>query len=107
MENSVIIKTEIEVYAQRLTNQFVINNERIESEIEKGIKKAFENYDFESVVEASIRRCIDEAIRSSTDWGKIREAVRKKTDSIVDTYIESQIQQFKIDFTNSKAQTNG
>ncbi len=102
MENSVIIKTEIEIYAQKLISQFIVNNEAIEREVERGVKKAFENYDFESVVEASIKRCIDEAIKSSTDWGKIREAVRKKTDSIVDLYIERQIKQFKIDFEDSK-----
>jgi len=78
----------------------MINNERIEQLIESGIKKAFESINLEKEVEESVKKCIHEAIRQSSEWGKIRDAVKKKTDEIVDSYIDISIAKFKKDFPN-------
>lgn len=98
MDNATKITVELEVVAQRYISQYMINNERIESEIKEGVKRAFENIDLSLEVEKSVRNAIEQAIKSSSDWGKIRDAVKKHTDSIVDSYIENSINKFKTDF---------
>lgn len=100
MENYTQVKVELDIMAQKLINQYLINNEKIEKEIEAGIKKAFDNIDIEKEVEQSVKHAIEQAIRDSSDWGKIRAAVRKKTDEIVDAYIERAISKFKQEFQN-------
>ena len=100
MENSTQIKVELDIQAQRLISQYMINNERIEKEIEAGIKRAFESIDFAKEVEHSVKNCIDQAIKSSGEWGKIRDAVKKKADEIIETYIEKSISNFRQNFTD-------
>jgi hypothetical protein len=98
MENFTQVRVELDIQAQKMISQYMINNERIEKEIEAGIKKAFESIDLEKEVERSVKNCIERAIRDSADWGKIRDAVKKKTDEIVEKYIETSIAQFKRDY---------
>ncbi len=98
MENFTQVRVELDVVAQKLISQYMINNDRIEKEIEIGIKRAFETIDLEKEVEKSVKNAIQKAIQDSSDWGKIREAVRKKTDEIVEFYIEKSINKFRQDF---------
>jgi len=44
------VRVELEIAAQRLISQFMLNNQEIEKQLEAGVKKAFENFDFEKVV---------------------------------------------------------
>ena len=101
MENTSAIKVELDIQAQRLISHYMINNERIEKEVEAGIKKAFESIDLEKEVERSVKKCIESAIKESAEWGKIRDAVKKKTDEIVEGYIEKSISKFRQEFTNA------
>ncbi len=100
MENFTQVRVELDIQAQKMISQYMINNERIEKEIEAGIKKAFESIDLEKEVERSVKNCIEQAIKQSAEWGKIRDAVKKKTDEIVETYIEKSIAKFRQDFTD-------
>lgn len=99
MENFTQIRVELDIQAQKLINQYMIDNKRIEKEIEAGIKKAFESIDLEKEVEKSVKNCIEKAIKDSSDWGKIRNAVKKKTDVIVEEYIEKSIANFRKDYS--------
>jgi len=99
MDNFTQVRVELDIQAQKMISQYMINNEKIEKEIESGIKKAFESIDLEKEVEKSVKNCIEQAIKQSSDWGKIRDAVKIKTDEIVETYIEKAISNFKNDFT--------
>jgi hypothetical protein len=76
----------------------VISNVRIKKDIEAGIKRVFETIDLEKEVEKSIKNAVEKAIKDSSEWGKIREAVKKKTDEIVETYIEKSIDNFRRGF---------
>jgi hypothetical protein len=100
MENSTKVRVELDIQAQKMISQYMINNERIEKEIEAGIKKAFESIDLEKEVEHSVKNCIEQAIKQSAEWGKIRDAVKKKTDEIVESYIEKSIAKFRKDFSD-------
>ncbi len=100
MENTSTIRVELDIHAQKMIHQYMIDNQRVEKEIEAGIKKAFESIDLEKEVERAVKKCIEDAIRQSADWGKIRDAVKKKTDEIVENYIEKSISKFRQDFTN-------
>jgi len=99
MEETTRVRVELEIQAQRMISQYMINNKRIEKEIESGIKRAFDSIDLEKEVEKSVKNCIESAIRQSAEWGKIRDAVKKKTDEIVEMYIEKSIAKFRQDFT--------
>ena len=98
MENYTQVRVELDVMAQKLISQYMINNERIEKDIESGIKRAFETIDLEKEVERSVKNAIERAIKDSSEWGKIRDAVKKKTDEIIETYIEKSISKFRQDF---------
>jgi fructose/tagatose bisphosphate aldolase len=98
MEDFTQIRVELDVQAQRLISQYMIDNERISKQVEIGVKRAFEKIDLEKEVENSVMGAIQRAIKESSEWGKIREAVKKKTDEIVESYIEKAIQGFKSDF---------
>jgi hypothetical protein len=100
MENFTQVRVELDIQAQKMISQYMINNERIEKEIEAGIKRAFDSIDLEKEVERSVKNCIEQAIKQSAEWGKIRDAVKKKTDEIVETYIENSISKFRQDFTD-------
>ena len=99
MENFTKVRVELDIQAQKMISQYMIDNERIEKEVEAGIKKAFESIDLEKEVERSVKNCIEQAIKQSADWGVIRKAVEKKTDEIIKTYIEKSIAQFRKDYS--------
>jgi hypothetical protein len=92
------VRVELDIQAQHFIGQHMLHNAQIAKDIEAGVKKAFDSIDFEKEVENSVKRCIHDAIRQSTEWGTIKEAVKKKTDEIVDTYIENSINKFRKDF---------
>lgn len=98
MENSTSIKIELDIQAQKIISGYMVNNEKIASEIEAGIKRAFETINIPDHVERNVKMCIENAIKQSSEWGKIREKVSKMTDEIVDKYIESSINKFRTDF---------
>lgn len=99
MDNFTKVRVELDIQAQKMISQYMINNERVEKEIESGIKKAFDSIDLELEVEKSVKNCIEQAIRQSSEWGKIRDAIKIKTDEIVESYIEKSIIKFRQDFT--------
>lgn len=101
MDNSIKIRLELEVAAQRIIGQYMFNNEKIEAEIEQGVKRAFESIDIAAEVEKTVIHSIEYAIRQSGEWGKIREAVKRKTDEIVEAYIEQAMNKFRNDFKQS------
>lgn len=97
-DNITSIRFELEVAAQKLISRYMINNEAIEAEIEAGIKAAFTNIDIPKLIESTVSKCIQDAIKSSGEWGKIHAAVKKKTDEIVDSYIQVAIDKFHTNF---------
>ena len=98
MENYTRVRVELDVVAQKLISQYIIDNERIENDIEAGIRRAFETIDLEKEVERSVKNAIERAIKDSSEFGKIRDAVKRKTDEIIETYIEKSISKFRQDF---------
>lgn len=102
--NVTAIKIELEIAAERVINQLMVNNEKVENEIREGVKSALESFDFKVVVENAIKSCIESAIKSSTEWGAIRKLVSAKTDEIVNQYIENSLTEFKVQFSNSQNQ---
>lgn len=101
MDNFTSVKIELEVAASRIISQVMLSNDTIEKEIEAGVKAAVLNFNFQAAVEKSVTKCIEDAIKQSTDWGVIRDAVKKETDKIVGTYIQASIDKFHADFLNT------
>ena len=87
MENSTTIKLEIEVAAQRMISQYMIHNDQLKKQLESGIKKAFEDFDFEKTIENQVRETIAGIIKKSGDWGKIRRAVEEKLSEAIDAKV--------------------
>lgn len=100
------VRVELDIQAQHFIGQHMLHNARIAKDIEAGVKAAFENIDIAKEVEDSVIRCIRDAIRQSAEWGKIKDAVKKKTDEIVDTYIENAINKFRKDFGEMHENSN-
>ena len=95
MENALIIKTQIEIAAQKIIQQTMLTNDQISKQVEEGIKRAFANFDFETEIEKSITLSIERAIRDSTQWGRISKLVYEKADAIIQTFIDKQIKEFE------------
>lgn len=100
MDNSVIIRMEMDIQAQKLISQYMISNEKIEKQLEAGIKNAFDNFDFEKAVEITVKNCIDTAIRKSGDWGRISTLVQDKANEVIDGYVERAINRMKAELKN-------
>jgi fructose/tagatose bisphosphate aldolase len=98
MENVTKVKFELEIAAQRLISEYMVNNAYIESELNQGIKAAFEKIDIAATIEKAVTDCIITAIKQSSDYGAIRNAVKEKTDKIVEHYIDSAVNKFKTDY---------
>lgn len=64
------------------------------------MKQAFERFDFVKSVESAVKGCIERAIKDSSNYGKISEAIHKKADEIIDQYIQTSIDKFRKDFKN-------
>ena len=95
MENALIIKNEIEIAAQRIIQQVMITNDQVKEQVEAGVKRAFEKFDFETEIEKAITGSIERAIRDSSQWGKISKLVYEKADEIIQAFIDKQIKEFE------------
>lgn len=92
------VRVELEIVAQKMISQFIINNSIVEKEIEQGFKQAFERFDFVKVIENATLDTIKCAIQDSANYGKIREMVKRKADDIIDDVINKSFNQLKINF---------
>lgn len=88
----------LDIAAQKIINMMVINNEEIESQLKSGIEKAFNEFDFESVVTTATKGAIEREIKESTNWGKLRKIVQDKANEIVERHIEKEMEKFKESF---------
>lgn len=89
------IRFELEIAAQKVINQLMLNNSAIEQQLEVGIKSAFESFDFEAAIKEATLRTIESEIRKSTNWDKMIRLVREKADKIVDDHIEKHMDNLK------------
>lgn len=95
MENSVIIKTQVEIAAQHIINQVMLNNKEIEEEVRIGVEEAFKDFDFKKAIKEAVNSSIKSAIKESTSFGKIRSKVKNATEKIVDEMVDKAISNFK------------
>lgn len=95
LRDAVHMRIEFDIAAQKCLNQVIIQNETIAQQLEEGIKRAFERFDFVEIVEAATIEAIKSEIRKSTEWGKLRDLVRKKADEIVDAHVEKELEKLK------------
>lgn len=95
MEGFTKIRFELEIAAQKVINQFMLNNRHIEDQLESGIKNAFEDFDFESEIKVATTNAIESEIRKSANWDRLTKLVREKADKIVDDHIEKHLQSLK------------
>jgi len=98
MEDFTRIETTLSISARKIINQFLLDNKTIETEIEQGVKRAFERIDIPDLIENQVRRVIEDSIKQSGDWGKIREIVKVKMDLIIEEYVDNAINKFRKDF---------
>lgn len=92
VENSVRITTHLEIAAQKIIEQLILNNELIEEQIESGVKKALTTFDFEAEVQKATEEAIRREIKNSSNWDKLSKLVREKASKIVDDHIEKHMQ---------------
>jgi len=95
MEDYTNFRIELEISAQKVIHQMVVHNEAVKQQLEDGIKRAVENYDFQSTVEEMVSKVIKDAIWNSISYGKLKEAVSTKVSEIADQLIEKHISHLK------------
>jgi hypothetical protein len=95
MRDTVTMRVEFDIAAQKCLNQVMIHNERIEQQLEEGIKRAFEEFDFVEYVSRATQDAIKAQIKDSSSWGKLRELVKRKADEIVEAHIEKQMEKWR------------
>lgn len=83
MENTVRIRTELDIQAEKIISCFMDHNENIKAQVEAGVKRAFENFDIEKEIEEAVTKNIHAAIHDSRNYGKIMTAVYAKVDQII------------------------
>ena len=95
MRDVVSMRVEFDIAAQKCLNQVMIHNTHIEEQLEAGIKRAFEQFDFVEFVASATQEAIKSEIKNSSNWGKLRELVKKKADEIVEAHIEKEMEKWK------------
>ena len=94
-ENMTTIRIELDVAAKRIISQVMMENEHLNQEIEAGVRASIEKFDFKGVVEAQITRCIEGAIKESSDWGLIRKKTKEAVEAITGEFIQRQVDAWK------------
>ena len=95
IENTTAIKIELNVAAQKIIHQFMTGNELIEEQLKKAIEDGITEFDFELEVKKLVQRQLSEAVRESVQYGKLRELVAKKAESIFNKMIEKEFEKYK------------
>lgn len=98
MEDQTIIKFEISLAANKIISQVISRNERMQEELEMGIEEAVNEFDFKKYCKEYTTQAIQSAIKTSSEWGKIRELAKIKTDEVINNFIDSQLEIWKKDF---------
>lgn len=95
MENNIIIKLELNIAAEKMINQLMINKENVHSGLEAGLKTAIENFDFEKEVEKYAVDKIRGIIRETVLGSKVESYLRKRIEKVVDELVEREIEHLK------------
>lgn len=103
-DGTTAVTFEIKMAAEKMISQVMIRNERFQEELEKGIENAINRFDFEEFVENITKAAIEDAIKTSGSWGKLRDVARTKADEVVDNYIKKQMENFKEDLENNRTE---
>jgi len=95
------LKIELDLMAQRMIQGFLLHNEKVNGEIENGIKGALEKFDFEGEFARQVDKAVSNIIRDVMQTSKLREIVSNKVGELIDRYIHNQLHpllppQFKV-----------
>lgn len=88
MNNNSIIRVELDIIAQKMIQQYMLNNEMISKEIEDGIKNAFEKVDIKKELEMSLETSIKDSIKNIFQYGKIKQMINNRLESLLDEKME-------------------
>lgn len=94
-QGQVRITMELEVSAQRILNQFMLHNKQMEEQLEAGIKKAVESFDFERAIEQKVKSTIQNSFLTSTTYSRIQEIIDEKINNFIDANIDMIIDNLK------------
>jgi len=93
IDNAVIIRTELQVAAQKMLFSFMENNERIKEQVEAGIKRAFESVDLEEMIATEVRNTIRRAVTDTTVYGEIRKRIQDSVNQVLDDKLDGLIRE--------------
>lgn len=88
-------KIELDIAAQSIIHQLMISNEEVANQLKSGIEKAISSFDFEAEVQGLTHHAIKKAIQDSLDYGKLKELIQKRTEVILDNFVEQQIEAYR------------
>ena len=88
-------KIELEIAAQNVIHQLMISNENIEGQLRSAIEKAISSFNFEAEVQGLAHKAIRDAIKESLDYGKLKELIQKRSEAILDAFVETQFEAYR------------
>jgi phosphomevalonate kinase len=89
MDNQTAIRIELDIAAQKVINQIMINNEAVAKQLKSGFEKAFQNFDFEAYAQQAATRAIEKAIQESANYGEVRKLVEKRSNEIINEILDA------------------
>jgi len=95
MENFATIRMELDLQAQRVIHQYMVDNAKISEEVTRGIKEAFDSFDIAEAIRKEVSHCLQEAVRGSGNWSTLRATIQKKMDIVVEEHIEKTLESLK------------
>ena len=87
LDNATMMRIELDIQAQHMISQLIINNTKVEEDLKKGIKNAFDNFDFVKATEEIITKALDDAIREQTRYGNIRKNINDKVEALMEEIV--------------------
>lgn len=92
--NSTQFRIELDIAAQNVIHQLMISNDAIEGQLKSAIEKAITSFNFEDEVHALTSKAIRDAIQDSLDYGKLKQLIQKRTEAILDNFVDQQIEAY-------------
>ena len=93
-DNTTTFKIELDVAAQKVIHQFMLNNEQIEERLRQAIQSAVESFDFDKEIRIIAQQQLRNALHDAMNYGPLEKLVREKTQAIYNELIEKEFAKY-------------
>jgi hypothetical protein len=95
IDNITTFRIQLDVAAQKVIHQFMINNDHIEEQLRNAIQKTVEEFDFEAEIRVIATEQLRKAVRDAMSYGELQKKVQEVAGKIYADLIEKEFAKYK------------